>query len=98
MTQNTQLDLVDWHITGLWIINCPVAWVKVTNNSAVPIKDVTFQYNTYDESGQQLDEGTFTIEGDVPPGTNKNFIELYLGLVSLYSEKLSIKLLSVSPG
>lgn len=98
LTQNTQLNLVDWHITGLWIVNCPVAWVKVTNYNAVPIKDVTFQYNTYAESGQPLDEGTFTIEGDVPPGTNKNFIELYLGIVSLYSEKLSVKLLSVSPG
>ena len=98
LTRNTALELVDWHITGLWVINCPVAWVRVTNYNAVAIKDVTFQYNTYNVEGRPLDQGTFTIEGEVPPGTTKNFIELYLGLVDLHSEKLSIKLLSVSPG
>lgn len=98
LTRNTALELVDWHITGLWVINCPVAWVRVTNYNAVPIKDVTFQYNTYNVDGRPLDQGTFTIEGEVPAGVTKNFIELYLGLVDLHSDKLSIKLLSVSPG
>lgn len=96
LTQNTVLVMVDWHITGLWIINCPVAWVRVTNNNAVPIKDITFQYNTYNFEGKPLDEGTFTIEDEVPPGTTKNFIELYLGMVDLHSDKLSVKLLSVA--
>ena len=98
LTRNVHLELVDWHITGLWIINCPVAWVKVTNRNEVSIKDVTFQYNTYDFEGHPLDEDTFTIEGEVPPGTTKNFIELYLGLVHLHSDKLSVTLLSVAPG
>jgi len=98
LLENTQLQLVDWHITGLWVINCPVAWVKVWNNNSVPIKEITFQYNTYDASGQALDQGTFTIDGEVQPGQMKNFIELYLGVVSLYSERLSIKLISVSRG
>lgn len=96
LTENTVIQLVDWHITGLWVINCPVAWVRVTNYNAVPIKDVTFQYNTYTQDGHPLDEGTFTIEGEVPAGHTKSFIELYLGLVNLHSEKLSIRLSSVS--
>ena len=98
LTVNTRVDMVDWHITGLWIINCPVAWLRVVNYNQVPIKDVTFQYNTYDVEGHPLDQGTYTIEGEVYPGQSKNFIEQYLGLVHLHSDKLSIKLLSVSPG
>jgi hypothetical protein len=98
LTANTRCELIDWHITGLWVINCPVAWIRVTNYNNQAIKDITFQYNTYDANGRPLDEGTFTIEGTVPPGQVKNFIELYLGLVDLYSERLSIKLISVSSG
>lgn len=98
LTEQVNLELVDWHIAGLWIINCPVAWVRVTNFSSRQIKDVTFKYSTYDYDGHLLDEGTFTIDGEVPAGTTKNFIELYLGLVNLHSEKLSIQLLSVAPG
>lgn len=96
LTSHANLELVDWHISGLWIINCPVAWVRVANYNQVPIHDIVLQYNTYDYEGKPLDEGTFTIEESVAPGTTRNFIELYLGLVSLHSDKLSIKLLSVS--
>ena len=98
LTQNTVFELIDWHIAGLWVINCPVAWVRVTNRNSVPIKDITFQYNTYNAEGHALDQGTFTIEGEVAPGATKNFIELYLGLVDLHSDKLSVKLLSVAGG
>jgi LEA14-like dessication related protein len=95
LTKNTTVELVDWHITGLMVVNCPVAWLRVTNNNSVPVKDITIQYNTYHEDGAPLDQGTFTIEGTVPPGVTKNFIELYLGIVNVHSEKLSVKLLSV---
>ena len=67
----------------------------MTNYNQVTIKDVVVQYSSFDEAGNPLDQGTFTIEGTVAPGQTKNFIELYLGLVSLYTERLSIKLLSV---
>ena len=97
LTQFTRVDLMDWHVSGLWVINCPVAWVRVTNYNNVPIKEITLQYNTYTADGRPLDQGTFTIEGTVPPLQSKNFIELYLGLVDLYSERLTVKLLSVHP-
>ncbi len=96
LTANTCLELVDWHISGLWVINCPVAWVRVANRNPVAIKDVTFKYITYDFEGKVLDEGTFTIEGVVPAGSMKNFIELYLGLVKLESDKLSVHLVGVN--
>lgn len=98
LLSNTRLELMDWHICGLWVINSPVCWVKVTNYNQVPIHEITFEYNTYDAHGKHLDRGTFTIEGGVPPMQSKNFIELYIGLVDLYTERLSIKLLSVRPG
>jgi hypothetical protein len=95
LTRNTGVELVDWHITGLWVINCPVAWVRVANYNQVPIKDITFKYYVYDESGAKKNEGDFTIEGVVPAGTQKNFIELYLGITDLHSDRLKIKLVSV---
>jgi LEA14-like dessication related protein len=95
LTQNTQVLLMDWHVAGLWVINSPVAWVRVYNYNMVPIKEITFQYNTYTDDGKPLNQGTFTIEGQVEPRTSKNFIELYLGLVDLPSQRLNIKLLSV---
>lgn len=94
ISQRTQIVLMDWHVAGFWVINSPVAWVRVYNYNQVPIKDITFQYNTFDEEGHPLNQGTFTIEGTVPPMTSKNFIELYLGLVDLPSQRLSIKILS----
>lgn len=98
LTQRTYFELVDWHISGLWVINCPVCWVRVVNYNNVPIKHITFQYNTYDYDGTPLDQGTSTIEESVLPGQKRDFIELYVGFVNLHSEKLSLKLLSVDPG
>ncbi len=74
-----------------------MVWVRVANYNNVPIKDIEFSYITYDYYGQKLNEGKYTIEGEVAPHAIKNFIELYTGLVDLHSEKLSIKLESVSP-
>ena len=98
LLRNTYCELVDWHISGLWIINCPTAWVRVANYNAVPIKDIILEYRTYDNEGHQLDSGTYPLEGEVGPGSVKNFIELYLGLVSIHSDKLSVKVVSVSRG
>jgi hypothetical protein len=98
LLRNTYCELVDWHITGLWVINCPVAWVRVANYNSRPIKDVKLKYTTYDFQGTPLDTGTYALEGDVAPGSVKNFIEQYLGLVSLHSEKLSIQVIGVSQG
>jgi nucleotide-binding universal stress UspA family protein len=95
LTANTSIALMDWHISGLWVINCPVAWVRVTNYNSVPIKNINFEYRSYTADGKPLDTGTFEIDGTVPPHTAKNFIELYLGLVALETERLSVKLLSV---
>ena len=94
-TTNTQLSLVDWHISGLWVINSPVAWLKVTNYNSVPIHDIELEYQTFDNTGKPLDKGTFTLEGTVAPHTTKNFIEQYLGLVDLYTEQLKVRLVSV---
>lgn len=95
LTSQTYFELVDWHISGFWVINCPVAWVRVKNFNNVPIKDITFQYNTFDYDGTPLDQGTYTIDGTVPASSVKNFAELYVGMVNLHSDKLSVKLLSV---
>ena len=97
LTRNTYIELVDWHISGLWVINSPVAWVRVKNYNNVPIKEITLQYTTFDFDGSQLDQSNFTIpDGEVGPGQVKNFVEQYLGIVSLHSQKLSVKLLSVT--
>jgi len=91
----TRAQLMDWHISGFWVINCPVAWIRVTNLNQVPIKEITVRYDTYDAAGNPLDHGTYTLDGTVVPGQTKNFIEQYLGLVSLYTERLSVTLVSV---
>jgi len=91
--------LVDWHISGLGIINSPVAWVRITNYNTVPIEDIVLSYATYDYDGKQLNEGTCPIiDGKVPAGQAKDFIELYLGLVDINSEQLSVQLQSVKRG
>jgi hypothetical protein len=95
LTRNVQLELVDWHISGLMVINSPVAWVRVTNYNSVTIKDITFDYYSFDEEGKPLDQGSFTIEDTVYPGEVRNFIELYVGLVNVRTEALRIKLVSV---
>ncbi len=106
LTQHTTVELMDWHIAGFWFINCPVAWIRVFNKNPVPIKDIVIQYDTYDEEDKLLSTGTYTLfntgtytgEGNVPPMEMMNFIEQHLGFVGLRSERLTIKLLSVSPG
>ncbi|HEY9777670.1 MAG TPA: hypothetical protein V6C81_28155 [Planktothrix sp.] len=102
LTKNVYLELVDWHVAGLWVINSPVAWIRVANYNQVAVKDITFQYNTYDEDNTPLDEGTFTIidtEGKsavLRGGQMHNYIEQYLGVVNLRSQKLRVKLLGVN--
>lgn len=98
VSANTRLELIDWHISGLWVINSPVAWIKVTNYNSVPIHDITLEYETFTTAGKSLGKGTYTIEGTVAPHTTRNFIEQYLGLVDLYSERLQLRLLSVREG
>ena len=98
LSKNVYMELVDWHVSGLWVINCPVCWLRVYNYNNVPIHDVTLSYVTYDFDGKPLDTGTFVIDGIVPPSNIKNFIEQYIGLVSLESDKLSVKLESVKGG
>ena len=83
---------------GFWVINSPVVWVRVANYNKEPITEITFQYNTFDYEDKPLDQGTYTLEGTVPGGTVKNFIEQYVGLVSLHSNKIMCKLLSVKRG
>lgn len=97
LTQNTYLELVDWHVAGLWVINCPVAWFRVANYNNVPITNIQVEYVTYDYDGQQLNKGIHVIEDKVvPPGGMLNIIEQYLGLVDLHSDKLSVRLVGVS--
>lgn len=102
LTKNVRLELVDWHISGLMVINSPVAWVRVTNYNPVAIKDITFDYDTYDEEGKPLDHGSFTIQDPVYhtvyPGEVRDFIELYIGLVNVRTEALRINLVSVARG
>ena len=95
LTKNVYLELVDWHIVGLWVINCPVCWIRVKNYNNVPIKNVCFQYKTYGYEGELLTTGTYKLEYDVPARGLKNCIEQYVGLVDLESDMLSIDLLSV---
>ena len=53
-------------------------------------------YETFDEDGNRLNKADYLIEEEVKPNQAKNFIEQYLGLVDLYSQKLKISLVSVS--
>ncbi len=99
LTKNTYLEMVDWHVTGFWVINAPVVWVRVANYNNVPIKEITFEYDTYDYENKHLTHDVYTIpDSSVAPGAMKNFIEQYLGLVDLNSQKLSVKLVSVQHG
>ncbi|MDP3510248.1 MAG: hypothetical protein Q8T09_19925 [Candidatus Melainabacteria bacterium] len=98
LTQNTRIELVDWHISGLWVINCPVCWIRVANYNNVPIKDITIKYQTFDFDSKPLDQGSYTIDGEVGPGQVKNFIEQYVGIVQVESDKLKIELSTVHLG
>ena len=95
LVKNTYVELVDWHISGLWVINTPVAWIRVKNYNTVPIKNMLLEYSTFDGNTELLNHGTYEIEDEIPPRSLKNFFGEYLGLVNLCSDKLSIKLVSV---
>lgn len=96
LSSHTRLELIDWHISGLAIINSPVAWVRIWNMNTVPIGDIVLKYTTYDYEGHQLNEGTYTLDDKViPPGQRRDYIELYLGLVDINSEQLTVQIQSV---
>ncbi|MCC7528015.1 MAG: hypothetical protein IT342_05805 [Candidatus Melainabacteria bacterium] len=95
LSKNVYMELVDWHISGLWVINCPVAWMRVLNYNSVPVKNPKVSYATFDFEGKRLSSGTYVMEGEVPAGQVKNFIEQYLGLVDLHSDKLAVKFIGV---
>lgn len=95
LAKNVKIELVDWHVSGLWVINSPVCWIRVINYNNVPIKDVTINYETYDYDGKLLDSGTYTMDGEVGAGSVRNFIEQYVGIVKVESDKIAIQLRSV---
>ncbi len=101
LTKNVHVELVDWHIVGLWVMNCPNAWVRVANYNNEPVKNVRIRYKTFGYKGELLNEGTCTLTSAMPAdavvksGSVKNFIEQYFGLVDLESDMLSIELVSV---
>jgi hypothetical protein len=101
LTKNVHLELVDWHIVGLWVINSPCCWIRVANYNNVPVKNVTIRYKTFGYRGEMLNESTYTLSGATPAdavvkaGSVKNFIEQYIGLVALESDMLSVELVSV---
>ena len=102
LSKNVRLELVDWHVSGLWVINSPVCWFRVCNYNNRPVTDVTLSYETFDFDNKLLDKGTFTIleSGEpvtVPANGLKNCAEQYIGIVSLESDKLSVKLKGVRP-
>lgn len=101
LTKNVHLELVDWHIVGLWVMNCPCGWIRVANYNKVPVKNVRIRYKTFGYNGEQLNESTYILSGATPAdgtvkaGGVKNFIEQYIGLVDLESDMLSVELISV---
>lgn len=101
LTRNVHLELVDWHIVGLWVMNCPCCWIRVANYNNVPVKNVRIRYKTFGYRGELLTEGTYTLSGAksedavVKAGSVKNFIEQYIGLVDLESDMLQVELISV---
>ncbi len=101
LTKNVHIELVDWHIVGLWVMNCPCGWVRVANYNHEPVKNVRIRYKTFGYKGELLNEGIYTLSGATPAdavvkaGSVKNFIEQYMGLVDLESDMLSIELVSV---
>ncbi len=98
LTKNCYMELVDWHVSGLWVINCPVAWIRVFNQNHVAVKNPKVAYWTYDFDGKLLSQGTYVMEGDIGPGEVRNFIEQYLGLVDLHSDKLAVRFIGVEAG
>lgn len=96
LSKHVLVQLIDWHISGLWVINSPVAWVKVTNYNPVPIENIVISYETFNIDGKKLNQAQYTIEEVVAANKSKNFIEQYLGLVDLDTEKLKVSLIGVS--
>jgi hypothetical protein len=100
LTKNVRIELVDWHVSGLWVINSPVCWFRVYNYNPRPITDITINYETYDFDGKPLDKGSYTLldAGEptvVQANSPKSVVEQYIGIVSLESDKLSCKLKGV---
>ncbi|MBS2008445.1 MAG: hypothetical protein JST01_15470 [Cyanobacteria bacterium SZAS TMP-1] len=100
LTKNVRLELLDWHVSGLWVINSPVCWFRVYNYNNVPITDITIDYQTFDFDGKPLDKGTYTLLDAGEPSvvhanSPKNCVEQYIGIVSLESDKLSCTLKGV---
>ncbi|MBX9671101.1 MAG: hypothetical protein K2X93_26160 [Candidatus Obscuribacterales bacterium] len=91
------VELVDWHISGLWIFNCPICWIRVVNYNDVPVKEVRVRFKTFGYNGQELSEGTYTMEGTIGARSVKNFVEQTVGVVDLESDMLSIELDAVEP-
>ncbi len=86
------VELVDWHVSGLWIFNTPICWIRVVNYNNVPVKDVRVRFKTFGYNGEQLSNGTYTMEGSVGPRSVKNFVEQTVGLCDIESDMLSIEL------
>ena len=100
LAKKVYVELVDWHIVGLWVINCPCCWIRVVNYNNVPVKNIRIRYKTYGYNGELLTNHTYTLERDKPegvvgPGAAKNFIEQYIGQCDLESDVLSVELESV---
>ena len=91
LARNVYVELVDWHISGLWIINSPVCWIRAVNYNNVPVKDVRIRFKTFGYNGEVLSSGTYTLEGTIGPGGVKNYMEQSIGVVDLESDMLSIE-------
>lgn len=92
LARNVYVELVDWHVSGLWIFNTPICWIRVVNYNDVPVKDVRVRFKTFGYNGELLSNGTYTMEGTIGPRSVKNFVEQTVGLVDLESDMLSIEL------
>jgi hypothetical protein len=92
LARNVYVELVDWHVSGLWIFNTPICWIRVVNYNNVPVKDVRVRFKTFGYNGEQLSNGTYTMEGSVGPRSVKNFVEQTVGLCDIESDMLSIEL------
>ena len=92
LARNVYVELVDWHVSGLWIFNTPICWIRVANYNNVPVKDVRVRFKTFGYNGEELSKGTYTMEGTVGPRSVKNFVEQTVGICDIESDMLSIEL------
>lgn len=95
LTRNTYAELVDWHTSGPFMLRCPVAWIRVRNCNAVPIKDMVFHYTLYDQDGKIVDHGKHIISDEIAPGRWKNFFEQYFWFTNPASAKMRLQLINV---